>query len=124
MAKYFIVVVALIIGGWLVFDGVRALVTGSYTMPSVGAYAGQLGPWSRVVASAGLSPTGLAVKCAHVVLGAGWLVFGFLVFRGASLAWWPLLVTAILSLWYLSLGTIAGMAVVIALLLPSMRSAE
>lgn len=123
MARYVIVVVALIVGGWMFFDGARALVTGSYTTPGSGAYAGQLGPWARLVESAGLDPRGLALKLAHVILGASWLAFGLLVFRGVSFAWWFLLATAILSLWYLPFGTIAGAVVVVALLLPSIRSA-
>ncbi len=123
MIKYIIFIVALLIGGWLLFDGAKALATGSYTTPSSGAYAGQLGPWSKVVASVGLSPTGLTVKLTHIILGISWLIFGFLVFRGVHFAWWSLLSTALLSLWYLPFGTVAGVAVVVLLLLPSMRSA-
>lgn len=123
MAKYVIVIVASLIGGWLLLDGTRALVTGSYTTPNSGAYAGQLGPWAKVVTSVGLDPAGLVLKLMHIVLGISWLVFGFLAFRGVSFAGLPLLSTAILSLWYLPFGTVAGVVVAISLLLPSMRFA-
>ena len=53
MVKYVIVIIALLVGSWLLTDGARALATGSYTTPSSGAYAGQFGPWSKVVASVG-----------------------------------------------------------------------
>jgi hypothetical protein len=112
MIRYAILLVAVIIGGWLLFDGTRAMATGSYTTPRSGAHAGQLGPWAKVVRSVGLQPTGPTLKLIHVVLGGSWLLFGVLVFRGASSAWWPLLVTALLSLWYLPFGTIAGVVVV------------
>ncbi len=123
MAKYIIVIVALLIGCWLLLDGARALIAGSYTTPSSGAYAGQLGPWSKIIICVGLNPAGLAVKLVHIVLGSCWLAFGLLVFRGASFAWWPLFLTALLSLWYLPFGTIAGVVVAATLLLPSMRPA-
>lgn len=120
MIRYTVVSVAVLVGGWMLLDGIRALITGSYTTPKTGEYAGRLGPWYRVVAAVGLEPFGLAIKLAHVVLGVSWLAFGWAAFIGASFAWWPLLLTALFSLWYLPFGTIAGVVVVIALLLPSM----
>jgi hypothetical protein len=39
-------------GGWMTFDGARALIVGDYVTPSSGEYAGQLGPgrtWFRPV---------------------------------------------------------------------------
>lgn len=123
MVECVIVIIALLIGGWLLLDGARALATGSYTTPSSGTYAGQLGPWSKVAASVGLSPNGLMLKLTHIILGASWLIFGFLSFRGVPFAWWPLLLTAMLSLWYLPFGTVAGALVGFLLLLPAVRSA-
>ncbi len=45
---------ALIEGGWLAFDGGRALIVGDYVTPSSGPSAGQLGPWSKVVSALGI----------------------------------------------------------------------
>lgn len=103
--------------------GARAPATGSYTTPSSGADAGQLGPWSKLVANAGLRPNGLMLKLTPIILGASWLLFGFLWFRGVSFAWWPLLLTTMLSLWFLPFGTIAGAVVGLLLLLPAVRPA-
>jgi hypothetical protein len=52
MTRTAILAVSLVMGAWLLFDGFRALATGHYTTPASGPYAGQLGPWSRLVARA------------------------------------------------------------------------
>lgn len=63
------------------------------------------------------------LKLTPIILGASWLLFGFLWFRGVSFAWWPLLLTTMLSLWFLPFGTIAGAVVGLLLLLPAVRPA-
>ncbi len=42
--------------GWMMFDGMRALIVGDYVTPKKGPYAGQLGPWSKLVSAIGLAP--------------------------------------------------------------------
>ena len=61
--KWILLALALLQGGWLVFDGTRALVVGDYVTPRSGVWAGQLGPWSRVLFAVGLEPRGRVVKC-------------------------------------------------------------
>ena len=117
--KYLICFLA--IGGWLLFDGCRALITGHYTVPQSGPHAGMLGPWSLLVSAVGLDPMGMALKILHVLLGVSWIASGLWLPRNAIAAWWPLMITALLNLWYAPFGTIAGVAVVSLLLLPSMR---
>src|SRR5690349_16026636 len=99
--RYPIIVIAVIIGGWLVFDGSRALIKGDYVTPQSGPSAGQLGPWSRVVAALGIAPRGTFMKCLHLVLGILWLISaGYFVFCppcGRTC----LLITSIGTLWYL-----------------------
>ena len=56
---------------YMAFDGVRALVVGSYITPRSGEHAGQLGPWARVVRAVGIPPESTGMKAAFVVLGAG-----------------------------------------------------
>ncbi len=119
--KYLICSLALAIGGWLLFDGSRALVTGNYTVPHSGPYAGSLGPWSLLVKAVGVDPVGTTIKVFHVVLGVSWVTGGLLLPRNVSAVWWPLMITALLTLWYLPFGTIAGAAVASLLLSPSMR---
>ncbi|MBI1324216.1 hypothetical protein GC170_13680 [bacterium] len=116
--------VTLIIGGilglWLTFDGVRALVTGDYVTPKTGAHAGQLGPWAGIVRAIGIDPKSTAVKCVHVFLGLAWLVSlaGFAV--RADWGRSALLVCSIASLWYLPVGTLIG-CVTLAILSTALR---
>jgi len=60
---------ALITGGWMLFDGLRALVTGDYTMPSSGPYAGQLGPWTYIISAVGLDQRSTFMKLAFPLIG-------------------------------------------------------
>jgi hypothetical protein len=43
--RWVVLVLALTEGGWMAYDGGRALLVGDYVTPSTGEYAGQLGPW-------------------------------------------------------------------------------
>lgn len=49
-----VLVLAFIEAGWMAFDGGRALVVGDYVTPRSGQYAGQLGPWAKVVSTVGI----------------------------------------------------------------------
>src|SRR5438270_889496 len=95
--------IAVLIGGWLMFDGSRALIVGDYITPRSGASAGQLGPWS------------------HVVLGLLWLGAAVCFQRSPSSGWVALLITSICTLWYLPIGTVLSVAELALLLLPSIR---
>ncbi len=97
-----------ILGGWLAFDGVRALVVGDYVTPRSGTYAGQLGPWSRVAAAVGVNPRGTPMKCVHVMLGLSWLAACGALLAGAGRAPSALLACSVASLWYLPFGTVIG----------------
>ena len=39
--------IAALSGGWMAFDGGRAIIVGDFVTLSGGEMAGQLGPWSR-----------------------------------------------------------------------------
>ncbi len=45
-----------VVGGFMFFDGIRALTVGNYLTPSRGVYADQLGPWSRLIEAVGIEP--------------------------------------------------------------------
>jgi hypothetical protein len=124
MPRNVILVIAALIGGWLLFDGTRAFATGFYTTPSSGPYAGQLGPWATLVTRLGLDPAGPLLKGAHLLLAGAWLVSGLLFLRSPASGWWPLLVTSFLTLWYLPFGTIAGVIVIVLLFTPALRAAR
>ena len=118
---WIVVVLGLMLGGWLSFDGSRALIVGDYVTPRSGPYAGQLGPWAKVVSALGVEPRSTLMKSVHVGLGILWLVttVGFML--RMPWAWGGMLVSAVLSLWYLPFGTLFGLIQIVLLLLPSVR---
>lgn len=120
--KWIILVLALFQGGWLVFDGGRALMTGDYLTPTSGPHAGQLGAWSQIVSAVGLEPRSTFIKCVHVLLGAAWII-GLIAFakRPAS-GWWVFLYCGVATLWYLPIGTFVSIIVLALLRTPQLRS--
>jgi putative Mn2+ efflux pump MntP len=110
-----------VLGAWMMFDGVRAFVTGDYVTPSSGEYAGQLGPWAKVVSAVGLEPRSAAVKSAHVGLGLFWLAAAGCFAARVPGSWGALLACAIGSLWYAPFGTVIGVVEIALLLLPATR---
>jgi len=120
--KILALVVALQIGGWLVFDGSRAFIVGDYVTRRTGPRAGELGPWSHIVEAVGLQPRGTVVKCLHVVLGVCWLASCVCFFISPHRGWWALLISSICTLWYLPVGTALSLIEIAILLSPSMRS--
>ncbi|WP_448624658.1 hypothetical protein [Geodermatophilus sp. URMC 64] len=110
-------------GGYLLLDGVRALVVGSYITPRSGEHAGELGPWARLVAAVGIPPESTGMKLAFAVLGLLWLVLALGVVLGASWAWVLGLALAVATLWYLVPGTVLSLLVLVLLLTPPVRRA-
>lgn len=116
-----IVVLGVMLGGWLTFDGTRALVVGDYVTPGTGEYAGQLGPWAGLVSSIGIDPRSAFMKLIHVCLGLAWLVATIGFRRRASWAGRALMACAVLSLWYLPFGTLIGAIQIVLLMRPGVR---
>lgn len=92
-----LIVVALAEGGFMLLDGSRNVLTGTYFG------GGRLGPWSQVVSLAGLDPGHFGA--AFMLLGLAW----FLALTGLLMrtrwSWWVGLAVAVFTLWYLPLGT-------------------
>jgi hypothetical protein len=120
-AGWALVSLALFEGGWLTFDGARALVVGDYVTPKSGEYAGQLGPWAKLVSAAGIDPRSTLMKSIHLGLGLVWLAVGTCFALGLPWARMAMLVCAVLSLWYLPFGTLIGIVQIVLLLLPALR---
>lgn len=116
-----VLLLALVEGGWLAFDGGRALLIGDYVTPSTGQYAGQLGPWSKLVLAVGIEPRSTLMKSIHLVLGLAWLAVMVCFALRLPWAWWGMLICAIVSLWYLPFGTLLSMIQIVLLLLPPLR---
>ena len=116
-----IVVLGFLQGGWFVFDGCRALIVGDYVTPGSGQYAGQLGPWARLVSAIGLEPRSMLMKSIHVGLGVAWLVTTICFMMRMPWAWSGMMACAVLSLWYLPFGTLFSVVQIVLLLMPSVR---
>jgi hypothetical protein len=113
-----VVIIAVIVGGWLAFDGTRALSKGDY----VTARSGQLGPWSRVVSIFGVDPRGAVMKWTHVVLGLAWIAAAVVFLVSGPAGRIGLLGCSVLTLWYLPLGTVLSIVEIALLCLPALRN--
>ncbi|MEK7728765.1 MAG: hypothetical protein AAB354_10160 [candidate division KSB1 bacterium] len=115
--KWLIVVLALTEAGWMAFDGVRALIVGDYVTPKNGEYAGQLGPWAKIVSAIGIAPRSTLMKTIFVLYGVAWLMIIVAFTRDASWATAAMLLAALGSLWYLWVGTMTSAIIVVLMLL-------
>jgi hypothetical protein len=113
---------AFVEGGWMAFDGGRALVVGDYVTPKTGQYAGQLGPWSRVVSAVGIQPRSTLMKLIFLIFGSIWIAMMVCFALGAGWAWWGMLICAIAGIWYLPFGTLLSLIQIVLLLLPPLRA--
>ncbi len=118
---WIVIVLTMLTGGWMAFDGTRALALGDYVTASSGAYARQLGPWSKLVEAVGIEPRSTLMKSIFVVYGLATLVIALCFALGQPWAWWGLLAAAVLGLWYLPIGTATNLVTLILLLLPTLR---
>ena len=116
-----VVALALFVGGWFAFEGGRALVVGDYITPKSGRFAGQLGPWSKVVWAVGIEPQSTMMKTIFLVYGLVWIVIVICFIAGLPWAWWAMLIAAAAALWYLPFGTLLGLVQIVLLLLPALR---
>ena len=107
----------------MTFDGTRALIVGDYVTPTTGEYAGQLGLWSKLVEAVGIEPRSTLMKLIFVGYGLTTLLVVVCFVLKLSWAWWGMLILAVLGLWYLPLGTVSSIVVIVLLLLPPLRSA-
>ncbi len=104
--RWVVTVAGVVLGGWMTFDGLRALLVGDYVR-----LGGRLGPWADLASAAGIEPTSTGMKVAVATIGVAWLIVG--VGTVVDVAWWRALAvaTAVAGLWYLPFGTILGLVV-------------
>jgi hypothetical protein len=120
--KWIVIALGLLQGGWLVFDGTRALATGNYVTPTSGPRAGQLGPWSHIVTAIGLQPRSTIVKWAHVILGLAWLMALVLFILQPEKGRWAVLSCCVATLWYAPVGTVVSTAILVVLITTKLRA--
>lgn len=94
--------IALLTGGWMVFDGIHVLARGKYFGPD------KPGPWSNLFMAMGIDPFSLGPL--FIALGILWLVFLAATLGGKRWGQRGAVLTAIASQWYLPVGTILSIA--------------
>lgn len=109
-------------GGFMAYDGGRALIVGDYITPQRGEMAGQLGPWSSLVRTMGLEPRSTLMKTIFLIYGLAYVSATVAFVLGQSGAFWAILVIAILGLWYLPFGTLINIIVILLLWLTPLRA--
>jgi hypothetical protein len=97
-----ITILSFLLGGWLVFDGARKLLTGYYT----GEQMIGLGPWATIVSTIGVRPADMAFP--FLFLGIIWIVNGVIVLLGASTRYERTIAISIVTLFYALPGTLVG----------------
>jgi hypothetical protein len=108
-ARVILTVLALITGGYQVMDGIHVLATGVYMGSATP------GPWRHVIDATGIDPMDFGPG--FVVLGVFWLVaIAMLLSTSSRRAWWALLIIAVLTVWYLPVGTLTAVATIVVLL--------
>lgn len=115
--RVLVLILGLLEGSWMTFDGTRALIVGDYVTPSSGAHAGELGPWNHLVEAIGIPPRSTAMKLIFVAYGLAWLLVTLEFAFHVPWAWRAMLIAAIATLWYLPVGTAFGILQIIALIL-------
>jgi len=113
---YLITFLILTNAGYMIFDGIHAFATGDYVTPKSGAYAGQLGPWSKAVEAVGLEPPSNFVKGFFIFQGVVTLALLACYLLRLKWAKTALKIAAVAELWYLPMGTINGTLVLVLLL--------
>ena len=116
LVKWIIIVCAVLNYGFMTYDGLRGITLGDYVRPQAGEYAGQLGPWSKAVATIGIDPESKLMKYIFIAIVIGGLFITVSFALDQAWAWKGMLAMAFGTLWYLIPGTIFSV-VQIALLL-------
>ncbi len=115
---WLVVALVLLNGGWMAFDGGRALIVGDYVTPQ----SGQLGPWAKVVEAVGIAPRSSLMKSTFLIYGVAFLVLAAALALGVRWVWWGLLVVALLGLWYIPFGTLINGTIILLLIVSAQRS--
>ncbi|HEY3763269.1 MAG TPA: hypothetical protein VGN23_16095 [Verrucomicrobiae bacterium] len=113
--KWLIAFMVVTNSGYMIFDGAHAIITRDYVTPQSGPYAGQLGPWSKIVQAVGLDPHTFVVESLFIFEGMASLAALFCYLQRRKGAKAALAITNVLQLWYLPFGTISCIVVLVLL---------
>lgn len=100
-------ITAIVLGGYMVLDGVRELAGHGYIAPG-----GQLGPWAGVLRRAGLDPRSRFVASWFVAHGSLILLTLICHLVGIPGSAVLMVVLAVAALWYLPFGTLGALVII------------
>ncbi len=89
--------IPVIVGCYMLFDGMHALLLGQFFGPGIG-------PWGIIVSSVGVDPASMAAP--FVIQGSLWVFFLTAGLYHQAWAWYGRMAIAIGTLWYISFGMI------------------
>ncbi len=115
--KWIIILSATINFGFMTFDGARGLIVGDYIRPKTGEYAGQLGPWSKLVKFVGIDPESTLMNLIFVCLGITGLLTTICFSIGYGMSWKAMFIISICSVWYLVPGTMLSILQIVLLII-------
>ena len=102
------IILAFINGAYMLFDGAYVMRNGKYFGPA------KPGPWSALFEKLGVDVFKLGPL--FVVWGLAWLILAFLIVQKKKIAKTLGLAIAVLTLWYLPVGALISVMVIISLL--------
>ncbi len=109
IVKMILLILALLNGGWMLFDGLHVLKKGKYFGPE------EPGVWSKIVASLGINP--FSIGPLFIALGLFWFLSIGVLLASISWGWLALMLTATATLWYVKVGTAISIIVMVLLLI-------
>lgn len=107
--KVIIILLALLNGGWMIFDGCHVIKKGKYFGPETP------GPWRKIIESCGINP--FAIGPFFVALGILWFIASIALVTGVAWGWFALFATSIATLWYIKIGTLLSIITIILLVI-------
>jgi len=106
--KILLAVLALINGGYMLVDGIYVMIHGKYIGPE------KPGPWASLFEKMHVDVFKLGPM--FVLFGLIWLILAYGFLTSGGWAYWLGLILSFCTLWYLSIGTIISVIVIVLLL--------
>ena len=104
-----ILILAVLNGGWMIFDGVHVIKKGKYFGPP------EPGAWSKIISKCGINP--FSIGPLFILLGVMWLISSTGLLLDYQWGYMAVLITAISTLWYIKVGTVISILTLFCLFL-------
>lgn len=96
--KIIILILSVLNGGWMIFDGLHVIKKGKYFGPETP------GAWRLIVTKMGVDP--FSIGPVFIVLGLLWIITSAALVSALPWGYMSLALTAVATLWYIKIGTI------------------